>query len=142
MVASLKGIQLTLVRRYRQFCNDIGAPNYSAAYTFIEPSYNALADYKCSTSQHPLDDVTRGESLIKCIYEAIRNSPVWNDSLLIITWDEHGGFYDHAGAAARRRPRGYSAWTTTTQSIRLHVRTVRSARSGGGDFAADSAQRG
>ena len=40
--------------------------------------------------------MTRGESLIKCAYEAIRNSPLWNDSLLIITWDEHGGFYDRA----------------------------------------------
>ena len=96
IVAALKGIQLTLVHPYRQFLNDIAAPNYPAVYTFIEPSYNVLSDYKCSTSQHPLDDVTRGESLIKCTYEAIRNSPVWNDSLLIITWDEHGGFYDHA----------------------------------------------
>ena len=29
------------------------------------------------------------------MYEAIRNSPVWNTSLLIIVYDEHGGFYDH-----------------------------------------------
>jgi phospholipase C len=29
------------------------------------------------------------------VYEAIRNSPVWNTSLLIIVYDEHGGFYDH-----------------------------------------------
>jgi phospholipase C len=40
--------------------------------------------------------VTRGEALIKSTYEAIRNSPVWPDSLLIVTWDENGGFYDHA----------------------------------------------
>jgi phospholipase C len=33
--------------------------------------------------------------LIKAVYEAIRNSPVWNTSLLIIVYDEHGGFYDH-----------------------------------------------
>ena len=35
-----------------------------------------------------------GERLIKAVYEAIRNSPVWNTSLLIIVYDEHGGFYD------------------------------------------------
>jgi hypothetical protein len=36
-----------------------------------------------------------GEALIKSVYEAIRNSPHWNQSMLIITWDEHGGFFDH-----------------------------------------------
>jgi len=29
------------------------------------------------------------------VYNKIRNSPLWNESVLIITWDEHGGFYDH-----------------------------------------------
>ena len=35
-----------------------------------------------------------GEALIKRVYEAIRNSPHWNTSVLIVTYDEHGGFYD------------------------------------------------
>jgi phospholipase C len=94
MLAALKGIGLDDIRPYHYFAQDL-QDNYLYAYTFIEPSYNATADYKCSTSQHPLDDVTRGEALIKCTYEAIRNSPIWNNSLLILTWDEHGGFYDH-----------------------------------------------
>ena len=42
-----------------------------------------------------MDDVTPGEALIKTVYEAIRNSPHWDTCLLIVTWDEHGGFYDH-----------------------------------------------
>ena len=29
------------------------------------------------------------------IYEALVNSPQWQDTLLVITYDEHGGFYDH-----------------------------------------------
>ncbi len=41
-----------------------------------------------------MDDVYRGEKLIKDTYEAIRDSPFWNTSLLIITYDEHGGFFD------------------------------------------------
>jgi phospholipase C len=74
------------------------------AYTFIEPSYNVLSDYKCSTSQHPLDDVTRGEALIRATYRAIRNSPLWESSMLVLTWDEHGGFYDHAAPPAAAAP--------------------------------------
>ena len=36
-----------------------------------------------------------GEQYIKDIYEALRSSPQWNESLLVITYDEHGGFFDH-----------------------------------------------
>ncbi|MGH7051352.1 MAG: alkaline phosphatase family protein [Acetobacteraceae bacterium] len=46
-------------------------------------------------SQHPGNSVFEGESLIKKVYEIIRGSPHWNDSMLILAWDEHGGFYDH-----------------------------------------------
>jgi phospholipase C len=46
-------------------------------------------------SQHPGNSVFEGESLIKKVYEVIRSSPHWNESMLILTWDEHGGFYDH-----------------------------------------------
>jgi phospholipase C len=96
MVAALKGIQLNLVNPYHEFAQDVAQQDYPASYTFIEPSYNVLEDYKCSTSQHPRDGVSLGESLIKSTYEAIRASPAWESSLLVITWDEHGGFHDHA----------------------------------------------
>lgn len=96
IASALKGIQLTDIHPYHEFASDVAQPGYPVSYTFIEPSYgHILTDYKCGTSQHPLDDVTRGESLIKCTYEAIRNSPLWSRSLLVITWDEHGGFFDH-----------------------------------------------
>jgi phospholipase C len=96
MVAALKGISLLDIRHYSNFSNDLAQPTYPYGYLFIEPSYDVLDDYKNSTSQHPLTDITLGEGLIKETYEAIRNSPHWNSSVLIITWDEHGGFYDHA----------------------------------------------
>ena len=96
MVAALKGISLFDIRHYSNLASDLGLPTYPYSYVFIEPSYDVLNDYKNSTSQHPLTDITLGEGLIKETYEAIRNSPHWNSSVLIITWDEHGGFYDDA----------------------------------------------
>jgi phospholipase C len=95
MMAALKGIQLDDIRQYEHFAADLQGP-FPYNYVFIEPSYCLLNDYKGSTSEHPLDDVRLGEGLIKATYEAIRNSPVWKSSILIITWDEHGGFFDHA----------------------------------------------
>lgn len=68
---------------------------YTVKYTFIEPSYGQISStYAGGSSQHPMDSVHQGERLIKSTYEAIRNSPLWESSLLVITYDEHGGFYD------------------------------------------------
>ena len=95
MVAALKGIHLSDIRHYSLFAGDLAQAGYPDRYIFVEPSYDVLNDYREGTSQHPLGDITRGEGLIKATYEAIRNSPLWPRSLLIVTWDEHGGFYDH-----------------------------------------------
>ena len=94
-VASLQGVHLTDVNPLSQFAADLQG-NYPYHYTFIEPNYGDIVNntYRGGSSQHPMDDVFGGESLIKTVYEAIRNSPVWNSSLLIVTYDEHGGFYD------------------------------------------------
>lgn len=48
-----------------------------------------------SNDEHPDHDMAAGERYIKDIYEAIRASPQWNETLFVLTYDEHGGFYDH-----------------------------------------------
>lgn len=66
-----------------------------ADYNFIEPRYDTGNNYLDGNSMHPLNDIRKGEALVKRVYEALRNSRYWNDTLLVITFDEHGGFYDH-----------------------------------------------
>lgn len=61
-------------------------------------------DPRGGNSMHPVEDVTRGELLIKEVYDAIRRSPHWDESLLIILFDEHGGFYDHVPPPAAEPP--------------------------------------
>lgn len=60
------------------------------AYTFLEPSWSTTGN-----SQHPNYDVALGEQLIHDVYYALRNGPAWDRTLFIITYDEHGGCYDH-----------------------------------------------
>lgn len=48
-----------------------------------------------ANDDHPSHDVANGQKLVKEVYETLRTSPQWNQSLLVITYDEHGGFYDH-----------------------------------------------
>jgi len=96
-------------KKFDHFEKAVNDPHFSPSYVFIEPSYGNIlpmtpGDYTCGSSQHPLDDVTRGEKLIKKVYETIRNSPHWNESLLLITYDEHGGFYDHAAPPSTVSP--------------------------------------
>lgn len=98
-VAILHGVSVyTDIDDYEDFSDDLH-DGYDASYTFIEPNYDVVSpfseDFFDGNSQHPRGGVRAGEDFIKSVYETIRNSPVWNNSMLVITWDEAGGFYDH-----------------------------------------------
>ncbi|MFL5159053.1 MAG: alkaline phosphatase family protein [Microvirga sp.] len=100
VVGELDGISNTFdVREFEDFAEDLRKPGFDADFIHLEPDYfggllNA-GDFSKGNSQHPDGGVAAGERLIKVTYEAIRNSPLWESSMLIVTYDEHGGFYDH-----------------------------------------------
>lgn len=58
-------------------------------FTYINPECCSFQSF------HPPSPITLGENFIKGIYEAVRNSPQWKETLFILTFDEHGGFADH-----------------------------------------------
>ncbi|MFC6704894.1 alkaline phosphatase family protein [Flexivirga alba] len=60
------------------------------AYAFLEPSWGSTGN-----SQHPNYDVALGEQLILDVYRALYDGPDWESTLFILTYDEHGGCYDH-----------------------------------------------
>jgi phospholipase C len=79
-------------RLYAEFHHD--ARNGSLpAYSFIEPRY--FADTSLPNDQHPPHIVTLGEQLIADVYNSLRSGPDWQSTLLVITYDEHGGCFDH-----------------------------------------------
>ncbi len=65
-----------------------------AAYSFIEPRFIDFLIWK-ATDQHPPHDVRLGEYQIAEVYDSLRLSPYWEKSLLLVLYDEYGGFYDH-----------------------------------------------
>jgi phospholipase C len=91
-------------RPFKQFIVDAehGAlPNYS----FIEPRYFAdILNTSIPNDEHPPHDVAYGEQLIAAVYNAVRSSPCWKNTLLVITYDEHGGCYDHMPPPQAVRP--------------------------------------
>jgi phospholipase C len=80
-------------RSMKQFEEDCavggkGLPQYS----FIEPVYF----YKGANDDHPPNDIMKGQLLIAQVYLAVRRNPeLWKKTMLVITTDEHGGFFDH-----------------------------------------------
>ncbi|MFE3877164.1 alkaline phosphatase family protein [Kitasatospora sp. NPDC059146] len=71
------------------------------AFTFLEPSWGATGN-----SEHPVLDVALGEQLIRDVYRALRGGPAWGQTLLVITYDEHGGCYDHVPPPTTATPPG------------------------------------
>jgi phospholipase C len=81
-------------RRLEHLSEDLAAGTFGPRYVFIEPDHGVLSGGRNGNSQHPEGRVSAGENLIRDVYLAIRRSPLWEKSALIITYDEHGGFYD------------------------------------------------
>lgn len=97
---------------YEQFLADCRAgtlPDYS----FVEPNY-LDHDGLIACDQHPDHHVGEGERFIASIYMAIRSNPMlWPNTALLITYDEHGGIFDHVTPPACT-PDGFSADASKT----------------------------
>ncbi|OQE19685.1 hypothetical protein PENFLA_c018G03467 [Penicillium flavigenum] len=69
-------------------------------FSFVDPSCCGVG----TNSMHPTGLVSEGEALIKDVYDAVRSSPQWEETLLILTFDETGGFHDHVPPPLATRP--------------------------------------
>ena len=65
-------------------------PNVS----YIDPRFGG-EEQGTSNDDHPHADIRSGQDFLNRIYEALRNSPNWSKTVLVINYDEWGGFYDH-----------------------------------------------
>ncbi|ESW06268.1 hypothetical protein PHAVU_010G033400 [Phaseolus vulgaris] len=76
--------------KFKKHCEEGRLENY----VVIEQRYFELLSV-AANDDHPSHDVGEGQRFVKEVYEALRTSPQWNEILFVITYDEHGGFYDH-----------------------------------------------
>jgi len=63
--------------------------------SFVDPNFG-LTGTALENDEHPPTDIQRGQAYVSQVINAVRNSPNWKDSIIFLTYDEHGGFYDHA----------------------------------------------
>lgn len=75
-----------------QLERDIAAGNLPAV-TFIDPAMHSAPE---NDDHSPYADMLAGQVFIKRVYDALHSNPgIWQKTLLVVTYDEHGGFYDH-----------------------------------------------
>ncbi|HUZ66509.1 MAG TPA: alkaline phosphatase family protein, partial [Beijerinckiaceae bacterium] len=87
-------------RAYKHWQADVAAGDLPA-YAFIEPTYFGPDQ----NDQHPPHDVMRGDALIAEVYNTLRDNPaLFARTLLIVLYDEHGGFFDHVVPPATIAP--------------------------------------
>ena len=127
-----------VVSGFTRFQSDAATGNL-AAFSYIEPEWAthprpaappAVAqagdehNFNVENDQHPVSNLAVGEKLLYDVYQALRsNGPAWAKTLLIITYDEHGGNYDHVhpptGAIAPDHVIGHSGFDFTRFGVRV-----------------------
>ncbi len=62
--------------------------------SYVDPRFLGAAE-GLSADDHPHADIRNGEAFLNSIYEAVTSSPNWPNTVLVINYDEWGGFFDH-----------------------------------------------
>jgi phospholipase C len=88
---------LGITRSFPAFLRDCHTGNLPAV-SYVDPVYT-LSFAGLGNSDHPHIDIRAGEWLIWQVYRAVTTSPAWPRTLLVITFDESGGFFDHVAPA-------------------------------------------
>jgi phospholipase C len=69
---------------------------------FVDPNFG-LRGTSLENDEHPPTDIQRGQAFVSQVVNAVRNGPFWQDSVIFITYDEHGGYYDHVAPPQARQ---------------------------------------
>jgi phospholipase C len=84
---AFSGNDAATVARIEDFFRDARAGNLPQL-AIVDPDF-------LSNDGHPIHDLALSEVFLGAIYRAMAASPQWSRSLLVINYDEHGGFFDH-----------------------------------------------
>lgn len=83
-------------RRYRRFRQDWNLPGPAPSVVFLEPQLLDVPLLSRPNDDHPKASVLRGQKFMRRVYgDLISNQARWARTLLIVSYDEHGGFFDH-----------------------------------------------
>jgi phospholipase C len=100
-------------RRYSRFTKEWAAPEAMPRVIFIEPEYTD-GPHDDPNDDHPPTGIAKGQLLLADIYATLVANPArWQSTLLLVTYDEHGGFFDHVPPLPISSTAGGFPFTTT-----------------------------
>lgn len=88
---------LSISHLISDFFADAASGNLPAV-SFVDPRFIGEAE-GLSNDDHPHADIRNGEAFLNSIYQAVTSSPNWPNTVMVITYDEWGGFFDHVPPA-------------------------------------------
>ncbi|MDL4775327.1 alkaline phosphatase family protein [Actinomadura xylanilytica] len=91
-------------RTIRDFYKDAARGDLPAV-SFVEPGFLGEKFPGLSEDEHPLADIRFGQAFLNRVYSAVVSSPAWARTLLVINYDEWGGFFDHVPPPTGPDPR-------------------------------------
>jgi phospholipase C len=83
---------LNICALYSEFLTDCAAGTLPAV-SYVDPAFTILDNL--DEDDHPFSDVRNGDAFLAKTFKAVSSSPNWPNTVLIINYDEWGGFYDH-----------------------------------------------
>jgi len=84
---------VSISRPFQEFLLDC-ASGHLPQVSFIDPRFTDETS-GTSNDDHPHADIRNGEAFLNQIYSAVTKGPAWASTLLIVNFDEWGGFFDH-----------------------------------------------
>jgi phospholipase C len=86
-----------VIQKLSQFAKDFGPGGTPPSVAYVDPYFGLMIGELLGTSwdDHAYADIRDGQCFMNYIYNILRNSPVWDKTVLIYNYDEFGGFFDH-----------------------------------------------
>ena len=104
-------------RRFSRFAAEWKSPKPMPQVIFIEPEYGDGPSSR-PNDDHPTAYLARGQALMSDVYKVLISNPArWARTMLIITYDEHGGFFDHEPPLPI--PTTVGGWLFPTTGVRV-----------------------
>jgi phospholipase C len=117
-------LQETHFRPLKQLYDDVQnePPDEFPQVIFIDPMFTDAPHFGPSSDDHAPSAVKGGQQFLLEVYRALTLNPdIWKGTVMAVTYDEHGGFFDHVSPPAQKTnaPAGINYPAFETLGVRV-----------------------
>ncbi len=125
LVGEITQILESPIASHESFLDDAAAGRLRDV-SWIDPNFVNLHTLDpLSNDDHPPSDILAGQELVLELYDALTKTADWDDTLLVVCYDEHGGFYDHVDPPLVNDGSGYPTYGVRVPALVIGPRVKR-----------------